>query len=116
LEEIGAGDKPRLLVLNKADLLGEEERLEALQRHPDGVLVSALAGEGLDELRTAVEAAFEDTLAAVELLVPYADGARLHGRPEIAGDLERDERADAVLVRARVPIAELHRFEDLVVV
>ena len=51
LEEIGAGGKPRLLVLNKADLLSEDERSEALMEHPDAILVSALDGEGLDRLR-----------------------------------------------------------------
>jgi GTP-binding protein HflX len=116
LEEIGAGGTPRLLVLNKGDLLGEDERGEALLRHPDAVLVSALEGEGLDELRGRIETAFEDTLAEVELLVPYEDGARLHELHELAGDLERTERADGVLVHAKVPLAELHRFEDLAVV
>jgi len=116
LEEIGAGDKPRLLVLNKADLLDEEARAEVSQRHPDGVLVSALSDEGLDELRVGIERAFEDTLAEVELLVPYSEGSRLHELHELAGDLDRTERADGVLVRAKVPIAELHRFDDLAVV
>jgi GTP-binding protein HflX len=113
LEEIGAGDKPRLLVLNKADLLDEDARAEALQRHLDAVLVSALGGDGLEALRQKVEAAFEDTLAEVELLIPYSEGGRLHELHEIAGDLDRTERADGVLVRAKVPIAELHRFDDL---
>jgi GTP-binding protein HflX len=113
LEEIGAGAKPRLLVLNKADLLGEEEREEAQLRHPEAVLVSALDGERIEALRERVEAAFEDTLAEVELLIPYSEGARLHELHELAGELERTERADGVLVRARVPAAELHRFDDL---
>ena len=113
LEEIGAGEKPRLLVLNKADLLDEDGRDEATLRHGDGALVSALTGEGLEELCAGIEAAFEDTLAEVELLVPYAEGARLHELHEVAGDLEREERADGVLVHARVPVAEMHRFEDL---
>jgi GTP-binding protein HflX len=113
LGEIGAGDKPRLLVLNKADLLDDDERGEALLRNPGAILVSALSGEGLGELRERIEAAFEDTLAEVELLVPYSEGARLHELHELAGDLERSEREDGVLVRARLPIAELHRFEDL---
>ncbi|HEX9966532.1 MAG TPA: GTPase HflX, partial [Solirubrobacterales bacterium] len=115
LEEIGAGEKPRLLVLNKADLLGEEERAEALQRHPDAVLVSALEREGIETLHDRIEAAFEDTLAEVELLVPYSEGARLHELYELAGDLERTEGGDGVLVRAKVPRAELHRFADLAV-
>jgi GTP-binding protein HflX len=113
LEEIGAGGKPRLLVLNKADLLGADERREALLRHPGAVLVSALQGEGIEELRGRIEAAFEDTLAEVELLVPYSEGARLSALHEVAGDLERTERADGVLVHAKVPVAEMHRFDDL---
>ena len=116
LEEIGAGSKPRLLVLNKADLLDEEARREALLRHPGAVLVSALTGEGIEELLERVEQAFEDTLAEVELLVPYSEGARLSELHEVAGELERTEREDGVLVRARVPRAELHRFDDLAVV
>jgi GTP-binding protein HflX len=113
LEEIGAGESPRLLVLNKADLLDEEERAEVPLRHPGAVLVSALAGEGLDELRERIEAAFEDTLTEVELLIPYSEGGRLHELHEIAGDLDRTDRDDGVLVRAKVPRAELHRFDDL---
>jgi len=115
LDEIGAGGKPRLLVLNKADLLSEDERQEALMEHPDAVLVSALDGEGLDRLRAAIEKAFEDTLAEVDLLIPYEEGARLHELHEVAGDLERTERGDGVLVHAKVPRAELHRFDDLAV-
>jgi GTP-binding protein HflX len=113
LEEIGAGEKPRLLVLNKADLLAEDERQEVELAHPDAVLVSAREGEGLDRLRERIEAAFEETLAEVDLLVPYAQGARLHELHEVAGSLERTDREDGVLVHAKVPVAELHRFTDL---
>ncbi len=116
LEEIGAGEKPRLLVLNKADLLGAEQRHEVTLAHRDAVLISAIDGSGLDELRQRVEAAFEETLTEVELLVPYSEGARLHELYELAGDLERTEREDGVLVHAKVPVAELHRFDDLAVV
>ncbi len=115
LEEIGAGEKPRLLVLNKADLLDEDGRHQATLAHPGGVLVSAADGEGLERLRERIEAAFEETLAEVELLVPYAEGGRLHELHEVAGELERTERADGVLVHAKVPVAELYRFDDLAV-
>jgi GTP-binding protein HflX len=115
LEEIGAGEKPRLLVFNKVDLLSEEDRAEAELEHPEAVLISAQEGEGLDRLRERVEQAFEETLAEVELLVPYSEGGRLHELHEVAGDLERTEREDGVLVRAKVPVAEMHRFSDLAV-
>jgi GTP-binding protein HflX len=113
LEEIGAGERPRLLVLNKVDLLSEDERLELALRHPGALLVSAEDGTGLEELRDAVETAFEDTLREVELLVPYDQGARLSELHEVAGELEREDRPEGVLVRTRVPVAELHRFADL---
>jgi GTPase len=116
LEEIGVGEKPRLLVLNKADLLSADERHEVTLAHADAALVSAIDGEGLDPLRAKIEAAFEETLAEVELLVPYAEGGRLHELHEVAGDLERTEREDGVLVHAKVPVSELHRFDDLAVV
>ena len=115
LEEIGAGEKPRLLVLNKADLLDADAREETGIEHPEATLVSAVEGEGLGELREAIEAAFAETLAEVELLVPYTEGGRLNELHELAGDLERTEREDGVLVHARVPVAELHRFDDLAV-
>ncbi|HEV7771456.1 MAG TPA: GTPase HflX [Solirubrobacterales bacterium] len=116
LEEIGAGEKPRLLVLNKADLLDEDARHEVGIEHRDAVLVSALSGEGLEQLREGIETTFAETLAEVELLVPYNEGGRLHELHEVAGDLQRTEREDGVLVHAKVPIAELHRFDDLAVV
>jgi GTPase len=115
LEEIGAGEKPRLLVFNKVDLLGEEERRETELDHPEAVLISAQEGDGLEELRERIEKAFEETLTEVDLLIPYSEGARLHELHEVAGDLERTDREDGVLVHAKVPSAEMHRFRDLAV-
>jgi GTP-binding protein HflX len=115
LAEIGAGEQPRLLVFNKVDLLSEEERRETELDHPDAILISAREGEGLELLRERIEAAFEETLTEVELLIPYSQGGRLHELHEVAGDLERTEREDGVLVHAKVPSAELHRFSDLAV-
>jgi GTP-binding protein HflX len=113
LEEIGAASQPRLLVLNKIDLLDDEARRDLLVGVPDAIGVSASTGEGMRELREAIEAAFVGTLREVELLIPYADGARLSELHQLAGDLERTERADGVLVQARIPAAHLHRFADL---
>ena len=115
LEEIGAGERPRLVVLNKIDLLDEDERRELRIAHPGAVLVSAASGEGLDELRAAVAAALRDRLTEVELLVPYEHGDRLSELHELAGDLERDDRADGVHVRALVPPAVAERFAEFAV-
>src|SRR5438270_11535660 len=55
LEEIGVGEQPRLLVLNKADLLGPEEREELHHAYPRATLVSAATGEGLEDLSERIE-------------------------------------------------------------
>jgi GTP-binding protein HflX len=113
LDEIGAGSSPRLLVMNKVDLLGEEDRLELRMRHPEAIQVSAETGEGLEQLRSAIAALIEQGLTEVELLVPFDAGERLSELHEIAGDLEREDREDGVLVRARLPAALADRFTDL---
>jgi GTP-binding protein HflX len=111
LEGIGAGDQPRLLVLNKADALDAERRDELHFAHPDGILVSALTGEGTEALGEAVEREFRRTLRSVELLVPYAEGARLAELHELAGDLERTDTPEGVRVRVRLPAQVARRFE-----
>jgi GTPase len=113
LEEIGAGSSSRLLVMNKIDLLDAEERRELSLRHPDAVLVSAETGEGLEEVKKRVAEAIRHGLTEVELLVPFAAGERLSELHEIAGDLEREDREEGVLVRARLPAALADRFSDL---
>ena len=70
-----------------------------------------MTGEGIEELRDAIERAFEATLRPVELLVPYAEGGSLSELYELGGEVEREEQADGVLVRARIPSALAHRFE-----
>jgi GTP-binding protein HflX len=110
LEEIGAGERPRILVLNKVDLLDEQERNELRLRYPDAILTSGVTGEGLDELGTGFEAELEHLLCPVELLVPYADGGSLAELHELAGDLTRKDTPEGVRVRALVPKRTAERF------
>jgi GTP-binding protein HflX len=110
LEEIGAGDRPRVLVLNKADALEAQRRAELGFRHSDGVLVSALTDEGLDLLGERIQEEFERTLRPVELLLPFAEGGRLAELHDVAGDLERTDTPEGVLVTARVPATVAERY------
>jgi GTPase len=115
LEEMGAGSKPRLLVMNKIDLLAEDDRRELRMRHPDAVPISARTGEGLDELGRRIAAQVRQEFTPVELLVPYAHGDRLSELHEVAGDLEREDREDGVVVRALLPAGLVERYADLAV-
>jgi GTPase len=112
LGEIGAGAKPRLLVYNKVDLLEHDAIRELLVGERDAIAISAATGEGIDELRDRIETAFAETLEPLELLVPYSAGGRLSELHRIAGDLDREDRPEGVLVKARIPAALSHRFTD----
>ena len=116
LEEIGAGDRPRLLVLNKADALDAERREELRFRHPEGVLVSALTGEGLDALADRDRGGVPRDAAAGRPPAALRGGraagraARRRRRPASATDT-----ADGVRVRGRVPATVAERFERFAV-
>ncbi len=110
LEEIGAGERPRVLVLNKIDLLDGEAREELRFRHPEAVLVSGVSGEGLGELEARLEHELAHTLRPLDLLVPYADGGSLAELHELAGEVSREDTAEGVRVHALVPARLAERF------
>jgi GTPase len=57
LYEIGARDHPELLALNKVDVARPEWVAALRTAYPTAVPVSALTGEGIEDLRTAIAAA-----------------------------------------------------------
>jgi GTP-binding protein HflX len=110
LQEIGAGERPRLLVLNKVDLLDRDAREELRLRHRDAVLVSGASGEGLVELGERIERELLHTLRPVDLLVPYTDGGFLAELHELAGEVRREDTPEGVHVRALLPARAAGRF------
>jgi GTP-binding protein HflX len=110
LEEIGADSSPRVLVLNKVDLLEESGRQELRLRHPEAVLLSGVTGEGLDKLAARIESELRHTLCPLDLLVPYASGSSLAELHEVAGELARRDTPEGVRVRALVPARLVSRF------
>jgi GTPase len=111
LAEIGAADLPRELVLNKIDLVDEIGRRRLANRFPGAPQVSAETGEGLDQLRERVAEHFGSRWEAVRLLIPYENGARLSELYALGAPIEqREDTPDGVLVVARLPRRDIHRF------
>jgi GTP-binding protein HflX len=80
LGELESLNKPRIEVLNKIDLLGEDERMGLLGRSQAGgeVAVSAHTGEGMDALLAAIDLALQsDPVIEAELRVPQQEGGVL---------------------------------------
>ncbi|MHB1809557.1 MAG: GTPase, partial [Solirubrobacteraceae bacterium] len=110
LQEISAGETPRLIVANKADLLPAQQRDDLRFRHPEAILLSGETGEGLPELAERIDAQLTSTLRPVELLVPYSEGRDLAELHQLAGRLERDDTPEGVRVRALLPERLIARF------
>ena len=111
LAEIGAEELPVRLVLNKIDAADALTRRRLASRYPDAPQVSALTGEGLDDLRGSLAAFFAHRFEPVELLLPYEEGGRLAELYALGAPiLERVDREEGVYVRAHLPHRELRRF------
>ncbi len=71
LREIGAGDLPSRILLNKVDLLSADARAELALRFPDALQASARDPSDVAEVRRALIAFFEGSYVKAQLLVPY---------------------------------------------
>ena len=111
LSEIGAGELPIELVLNKIDSVDPLRRRRLANQFPDAVQVSARTGEGLDELRRRIAGRFAERFEPVRLLIPYDQGARLAELYALGAPVdERADRPEGVFIRARLPRKEVRRF------
>ena len=103
LTEIGAGDRPIITVLNKADLCDEAGRAQALAAYPDAKLVSTRTGEGIPALLQRFEECAASRDEHMVMLIPhdqYAMLSKLHAGATI---LETKPLAEGTRVEAYVP-------------
>jgi GTP-binding protein HflX len=109
LDEIGAAEVPRLLVLNKIDLVDPDGRAALANRQPDAVQVSATTGEGLDRLRRRLADAARSRLTPVDLTIPYALSGLISAVYSDGREIEQEATADGTRVRALMPPASAAR-------
>jgi GTPase len=108
-EDIGAGDVPHQLVLNKVDLLGPDDREALVNRSPGAILVSATTGEGLDGLLHHLADAARRRLTRVELTIPYDRGNLIAAIYTDGSEIEQEATADGTRVTALMPAGSAAR-------
>ncbi|MFC6288236.1 GTPase HflX [Nocardioides sp. GCM10027113] len=99
--EIGAGDVPELVVINKADAADPMVLARLQQREPHSVVVSAKTGEGIKAALQVIEGELPRPGVEFKALVPYERGDlinRLHQHGEIAS---MEHTGDGTLVHGR---------------
>ncbi|MGA8486207.1 MAG: GTPase HflX [Gaiella sp.] len=116
LAEIGAGEIPVELVVNKVDLLDLSARRRVANRFPGSLEISAATGEGIDELKARIAERFADRFDEVRLLVPYDEGRVLSDLYALGAPIdERTDTDEGVVIRARLPHREVRRFAPYLV-
>jgi GTP-binding protein HflX len=111
LEEIEADHLPILVALNKIDKLQDPERArQALANFPNAVAISALQGEGIEDLLEIVSDNLYENFPAIVVQLPYDEGSLIslfHER----GQVERIEHGNGgVEIRGRIPGRLMARF------
>ena len=104
LDELGAGEKPRITVFNKIDLLDADLRRAPMPSSTDGAFVSSTTGEGLDALLRLIGDALRAQMVAVDAVVPYARG-ELVARAKSAGDVAERYTNAGVRLSGHLPEA-----------
>jgi GTP-binding protein HflX len=115
LRELGAADKPRVVALNKVDLLGPASRRRAISllssRYPGAVAISAIRQTGFTDLLAAMDQASRADIVNLEILVPYGSERVLAALRKVGG-VERTEYVEGgTRAWGWVPRHEARRFE-----
>ena len=85
LNDLGAGDKPILEALNKADRVNVTGMIEPA----DAILISAREGRGLDALKAEISRRIAAMRHRAELLIPYDKGnvlSLIHGKGQVLSE------------------------------
>jgi GTP-binding protein HflX len=109
LAEIGAGEKPTVMVLNKMDLLnshgteagGGLNRL--LERYPHAVAISATTGEGIPALLAEIGTQLRPKREFLELRVPHERSAVIARLHQVGQVISRSYRGPAARFKVRLP-------------
>ena len=100
--DVGARSIPEIVVFNKADLVDEDERLVLRGLAPDAHFVSSRTGEGIDELREAIERMLPMPAVEVRALVPYDRGDLVSAVHETGVLISAEHEESGTLVHAHV--------------
>ena len=114
LAEIGAADVPELIIFNKVDQADPAILQRLRNLHPDGIAVSALTGEGVDDLAAALSDRLERNFASVTLVIPYERGD-LVAAAHKAGDVIVEKHDDhGTTLEVRLPRESVATFAEFI--
>ena len=102
LKDMGAQEIPKIIVLNKVDLISDGKMIEKRQREfPNSVTVSAQQHLRLSELRSRIIAKMEENFQTIDLEFSYDQGKTIAHAQEGVDVLKREYEETGVKLRIR---------------
>ena len=119
LSSLGAADKPRVVALNKIDLIGPATMRRVLRslsaQYQTIVPISALRRTGLEVLGEAIDRESDEGLVRLELLIPYGSEDVLQELRQLGGLEQVEYTETGTFARGRAPRELAHRFQSFLV-
>jgi GTP-binding protein HflX len=116
LNEIGAGEKPTMMVFNKVDQLNGGGTLTRLRElYPNSVAISATNGTGTEELLAEIGSQIRPERELLDLKIPHERSAVIARLHKVGQVLERRYNGKTARLKARVPPHYHAEFADYIV-
>ena len=104
LHELGCQDRPIIAVMNKSDTLRDEaDRLLLKRRWPDSIEVSAITGDGMDELDRSLCEFLDGRMVEVEVRGSAANGKLQSMLAQKGRILDRRYDDQTMILKVRLP-------------
>ena len=116
LSEVGAERVPAVEIFNKCDRIGEDERMRLRALYPGALCVSALHGDGRDDIIAAMETRLALDTTRVTLVFPSTDEQARHRVAELyrVGRILRHLTSNgSVSIEAEIPRRLQAKFQDV---
>lgn len=101
LDSLGAGDKKRIVALNKIDI-ADQDNLPLFDHGETVVRISAFNGTGLDKLFSEIETILNENTKVIEITIPYSKGTLSNYVFDNAEIIEKEYKDEGVYLKARV--------------
>jgi GTP-binding protein HflX len=112
VKELGAEEIPYIIIQNKMDRLSSEELLEVTDPLETTIPISALTGEGLEELILEVEKKIMKEHEMVDLIIPFANGTMANHILENTKVMSHEYKDSGLHVRAYLSSHDIGRYEE----
>ncbi|MGB9695033.1 MAG: GTPase HflX [Caldisericaceae bacterium] len=110
VEELGAKDIPVINVFNKIDKVSEDKLNELKCKFKDAVFVSALKGDGISDLKNAIETMLGKALVRENIFIPSDRVDILNSLEQLGRILSRRDLPTGFVLEVEAPLKELKSF------